>query len=135
MSYRPKGKHVTIDIENPEALGICDYTGFVHLRKDLVKQMQWRGNKLIWTGFLVGKDYLDIPQEQLRPPMLKPDPIPVKLPRPQYVSGTTWNTNMMLFNLNQNFWNVQGILDDGISTLPGAQQLQALETYWWGAGA
>lgn len=82
MSDRPLGKHVTIDPNNPQALGICDYTGFVHLRKDLVKQMQWAGDALVWTGLYVGKDYLDKPDPQLRTPILPVDPVPVKEPRP-----------------------------------------------------
>lgn len=78
----PLGKHVTIDINNPEALGICDKTGFVFNRKDLVKQMAWQGNALVWTGAYVGKPYLDKPSEQGRSPSLPPDPIPVVQPRP-----------------------------------------------------
>lgn len=76
-----KGKYVTIDKDNPDALGICDDSGFVFNHKDLVKQMEWRGNNLVWTGFLVGRPYLDVPNEQNRPPLTKDDPRPVKNPR------------------------------------------------------
>lgn len=78
----PKGKHVYINKEHPEALGICDRTGFVHMHKDLVQEMEWRGDRLVWTGFLVGKEYLDTPNQSLRPPILPPDPVPVVRPRP-----------------------------------------------------
>lgn len=74
---RPKGRHVSIREKNPKAVGICDYTGFIHLKQDLVRQMEYRGDRLVWTGFYVGKDYQDKPNQQLRPPMLPPDPIPV----------------------------------------------------------
>lgn len=84
MSYSPKGKHVRIDPWHPEAVGICDYTGFVHMRKDLVKQMEWRGDALVWTGFYVGRDYLDKPNPQLRPPPIIGDPFPVHDPRPEH---------------------------------------------------
>ena len=41
MSYTPKGRHVgSIDPENPRAIGVCDYSGFIHFRKDLVRQME-----------------------------------------------------------------------------------------------
>lgn len=78
----PLGKRVSIDVKNPQALGICDKTGFVFMRKDLVRQMEWHGNALVWTGAYVGRPYVDKPNEQGRSPMLPPDPIPVPQPRP-----------------------------------------------------
>lgn len=87
-----KGKRVRIDPNNPEALGICDYTDFVFNRSDLVKQMEWRGNNLVWTGLMVGKPYVDVPNEQNRPPLVKNDPRPVKNPRvPQNTVQNTLN--------------------------------------------
>ncbi len=83
MSRNPKGKHVSIDPSRPEALGVCDYSRFICMKKDLVKQMEWRGNALIWTGWLVHPNYLDVPNEQLRAPILPPDPVPVANPRLQ----------------------------------------------------
>ena len=94
MSFisRYKGKHVTIDPNNPEALGICDYSGFVFNHKDLVKQMEWRGNNLVWTGMMVGRPYLDTPSEQNRPPLVKDDPKAIKNPRvPQNTVQNTLN--------------------------------------------
>ena len=58
---RWKGKYVNINPQNPNALGICDRTGFTFNHKDLVKQMEWRGDSLVWTGLMVGKPYLDVP--------------------------------------------------------------------------
>jgi hypothetical protein len=78
---RWKGKYVVINPDNPEALGECDDSGLTFNRKDLVKQMEWRGDNLVWTGFMVGKPYLDKPQEQNRPPLVKADPRPVADPR------------------------------------------------------
>jgi hypothetical protein len=78
---RWKGKYVTIDPKYPSALGICDESGFVFNHKDLVKQMEWRGDALVWTGFMVGKPFLDVPNEQNRPPLVKNDPRPVMNPR------------------------------------------------------
>ena len=75
-----KGKYVTIDPNNPSALGVCSESGFTFNHKDLVKQMEWRGNALVWTGFLVGKPYLDVPNEQTRPPLVKGDPQTIKNP-------------------------------------------------------
>lgn len=81
--YQPK--HVVVDENNPSALGQCDYTDFTFNHKDLVKQMQWVGNNKVWTGYMVGKPYVDELNEQSRPPLVKADPYPVinaRLPTP-----------------------------------------------------
>lgn len=84
MRFKTKreGKYVVIDPNNPEPIGVCDITGQFFNHKDLIKQMEWRGNHLVWTGLLVGKPYLDKPQQQNRPYPVKADPYPVKNPRP-----------------------------------------------------
>lgn len=133
MSHRPKGKHVSIDQTNPEALGICDYTGFVFKRKDLVRQMEWRGNALIWTGFLVGRPYVDTPNEQLRPPILPPDPVPVRLPRPQQADEITWSTTQETWASETYYtWASFSGSQDGIPALSPSQRLQQLQTANWG---
>lgn len=91
MSDRPHGKYVTIDPDNPEALAVCDRTGFVFRRKDLVRQMEWRGTRLVWTGFYVGRPYLDQPNPQLKSPTLEPDPVPVREPRLPQFTPQTWD--------------------------------------------
>lgn len=90
MSNRPHGKYVNIDQDFPTAVGICDYSGLVVSRRDMVKQMEWRGNRLIWTGLLVNKRFADVPNPQLKPPLLKPDPYPVRMPRPPVHSFIEW---------------------------------------------
>jgi len=72
------GKYITIDPNNPHGAGVCDDSGFVFNHKDLVKQMEWRGNNLVWTGLMIGKPFLDVPSQQNRPPLSKRDPIPIK---------------------------------------------------------
>lgn len=76
------GKYATIDEKNPDAIGVCDTSGFVFNHKDLVKQMEWYGDNFVWTGYMVGKPFVDIPAEQNRPPLTKDDPRPVKNARP-----------------------------------------------------
>ena len=78
---RRQGKNVKIDPKDPSALGVCDESGFTFNHKDLRKQMEWRGNNLVWTGLMVGIPYLDEPDEQNRPPIVKDDPKPVNNPR------------------------------------------------------
>lgn len=79
---RWQSKNIVIDSKDSHALGVCDDSGFVFNHKDLVKQMEWRGDNLVWTGLMVGPQYLDKPQEQNRPPLVKNDPRPVQNPRP-----------------------------------------------------
>ena len=65
-----------------EPVGVCDFSGFWFSQSDLVKQMEYRGNSLVWTGFMVGKPFVDIPNQQARPPLVKADPKVVINPRP-----------------------------------------------------
>jgi hypothetical protein len=107
---RWKGKYVNIDPTNPSSLGICDDSGFTFNHKDLVKQMEWRGNNLVWTGLMVGKPYLDMPNEQNRPPLVKDDPRPVKNPRlPESYTDPEANqvlpNNQLVAKLNNFHWN------------------------------
>lgn len=78
---RWKPKYVRIDPRHPEALGVCDDSDFVFNRNDLVEQREWRGNRLVGTNFYRGRPFLDVPQEQNRPPLVKADPYPVMDPR------------------------------------------------------
>lgn len=134
MTMRPKGKHVSyIDENNPQALGICDYTGFVHYRKDLIRQMEWRGNRLEWTGFLVGRDYLDIPNPQLRPPVLKPDPVPVRDPREPKGFSVFFNNMTVPLNQQTIAFSFLGVENDGIPALPENIRLQQLQNAYFGS--
>lgn len=82
MAYRYHG-HAKTDPRNPSAYGISDRSGFQHNLRDLVWEMEWRGPRLMRTGFLVSKRDLDVPQQQLRPRILPPDPVPIPNPRPE----------------------------------------------------
>lgn len=125
----PDSQYVTINPESPEALGVCDRSGFVHNRKDLVRQMEWRGNALVWTGFYVGKTFLDKPNEQLRTPMLPPDPVPIMDPRPLKPTTITWENNFQYNweNLPVQTWETWSGCDDGIPVLPESERLLLLQ--------
>lgn len=83
----PKPRYVKIDKNNPTPIGVCDDSDFVFNKEDLVPQMEWRGDRLVPTGFLRGKPFLDEPQPQLKTPEIKADPYPVKDPRPPQPSS------------------------------------------------
>ena len=71
-----------VDPGNPEAAGICDRGGEVRKRRELLPEMEWRGDRLAWNGFLVCRRHMDRPQPQDRARHLPADPIPVRNPRP-----------------------------------------------------
>lgn len=131
----PKGRYVTIDIKNPEALAICDYSGLPCLHKDLVRQMEWRGESLVWTGLLVNKRFADIPNEQGRSPILPPDPTPVTNPRPQFFQSMTWSNNpLAIYSQNDYYpWGSLYNITGGAQAPNAATRVQQLQNYYWGA--
>lgn len=128
MSYRPHGRYVNVDENSPYALGICDKSGFVFRRIDMVKQMEWRGNALIWTGFIVGKPFVDTPNAQLKPPILPPDPVPVQNPRLQQPTTVIWSNQSIPWSLSPvvNWVSWYGS-EDGVPAATEPQRLAALE--------
>jgi hypothetical protein len=112
---KQRGQFVRHDIIAP--VGVCDYSGFFFSKSDLVKQYEWRGNDLVWTGFLVGRPFVDEPNEQNRPPLIKGDPKAVLNPRPQGTANSEApdaignNSASILENVNFNS-------EDTIANLP-----------------
>ena len=80
---RIKNKYLRIDRNDPQARAVCDYSGIVCMHEDLIKQMEYRGNGLSWTGFMVHKKFADVPNPQNLTPLVYRDPIPIRNPRPQ----------------------------------------------------
>lgn len=74
--------HVSIDEDDPHGVAICDASGFVVPRRELVKQMEWRGDRLVWTGLMVWSKFADVPNESLREKALPPDPPTISGTRP-----------------------------------------------------
>ena len=75
------------DPRRPRAKAVCDYCGEWYLLSRLNKQMEFFGPTLKWTGFLVCSHCLDTPQDQLRPIILPPDPLPVVNPRQENLTN------------------------------------------------
>ncbi|MBN9433991.1 MAG: hypothetical protein J0I45_16290 [Bosea sp.] len=84
MSWRFHGR-ANVDPDNPQAFAVCDRCGFWYNLVDLQWQYQYAGPVLQNTRFKVCRPCLDIPQPQLKPRILPPDPAPVFDPRPQFV--------------------------------------------------
>jgi hypothetical protein len=127
MSYSRR-RYYTPNLENPEARGICDRTGFVFKHSDLVQQMEWRGDSLEWTGLMVGRPFLNKPNEQLRNPELFADPVPVHMPKPPHEYNVCWSNQFVpwisLKILNWTSWSGS---EDGVLAAPEAERLAALE--------
>ena len=81
MCAKYRGRIPFIDADNPQAWGKDDITGLPVMHTDMVKQMEYIGNGIAWTGFMVHHKDADQPNPQLVPPRLKPDPVPIKNPR------------------------------------------------------
>lgn len=133
----PKGRWVKINSRNPDAVARCDRSGLLCNYKDLVKQYDYRGTGLIWTGLYVNKYFLDKPNPQNMNPVIKPDPVPVEHPRPWYVSSntlplgnnpltTTMNSNVVIVTVLDSsiFNNVQIITVSGALSTGGLTPVQ-----------
>lgn len=81
MAYRFHGR-ASVDPSSPRAFAICDYCGFTYNHYQLRWTQQWAGPVLQNTRFLVCSKCWDIPQPQLKPRILPPDPMPTMNARP-----------------------------------------------------
>jgi len=76
-----RGRIPIVDQFHPESWGRDDITGLPVMHQDMVKQMEYIGNGLSWTGLMVHYKDADEPNPQLIPPIIPPDPIPIANPR------------------------------------------------------
>jgi hypothetical protein len=77
-----RGRYGAVSRSNPEAAGVCDRGGEVRKLSALRREMIYAGNRLVWNGMLCCERHIDPPHPQDRLLVLKPDPVPVKNPRP-----------------------------------------------------
>lgn len=82
MAYRPHG-HAHVNPSAPRAFAICDRCSRLFNLYALSWQFQWAGPQLQNLRLLVCSSCLDVPQEQLKPRILPPDPMPVLNARPE----------------------------------------------------
>jgi hypothetical protein len=95
MKLGAKGKYTKQNLKNPKGLGTCDYSGLIMRHCDMVKQYQYAGNTLVWTGLWVNPVFKDTPNPQDLIPILKLDPVALKHARPDaniYNNETTITT-------------------------------------------
>lgn len=108
MTYAVRGRYRGATTFHPEAAAQCDRSQSIFKRSDLEWQKEWMGNSLKKTGELVARMYLDEPNPQLRPPLVKNDPEAIKDPRPLYDlpdSPQVPPVNVLLEQLRQTNWH------------------------------
>ena len=71
-----------VDENDPTSWGRDDITGLPTMMNDMVKVMQYAGRNVVWTGWMTRYDLVDIPQPQLAPAYLRPDPQTIPIVRP-----------------------------------------------------
>ena len=70
-------RHAQLDPQRPQAFAICDTCGFLYNHRDLRWGVEWQGNQVRKTGFLVCPTCWDQPNPVLRAKVLPADPVPV----------------------------------------------------------
>lgn len=82
MGYRFHGR-AAVDPTRPRAWATCDRCGFNYNHHQLRFQFDFRGPRLMNLQLLVCDRCYDAAQNQLRPVILPPDPVPIRNPRPE----------------------------------------------------
>lgn len=67
---------------NPRGIARCDYSGLMTRYSNLIKQKEYRGTGLVWTGYYVNPKFADQPNEQNLIPLIRLDPVPLPNARP-----------------------------------------------------
>lgn len=88
---RKHPKYTRTNSRSPDGWATDMRSGFVVLAKDLIEEGQWRGLKVMPTGTLTTKRFVDKPQRQLGTLILSPDPVALQNARPeQYPIDEIW---------------------------------------------
>lgn len=82
MQVRNHGKYTKMQRNNPRGIARCDYSGLMVRHCDLVRQMEYRGTGLVWTGYMVNPKFADKPNAQNLVPLIRLDPVPIPNARP-----------------------------------------------------
>lgn len=86
MKLNPHGKFTRFNKQNPKAYAVCDRSGLWCMHEDLVKDEQFAGEGIYWTGMWVNPRFRDVPNPQQLTPRILADPYPIKYPRPEVSS-------------------------------------------------
>lgn len=103
MSGLYRGRIPYVDEDNLVPYGRDDIRGLPIMVDDMVPVMQYMGSQIQWTGFYTHKDHVDVPQAQLAPAWLRPDPQPSPIIRILERSNTPpIPTNLVVDSVTEN---------------------------------
>lgn len=78
------------EADNPKGIAICDGCGFLVQHSHLREKKDYRGGTTpVGLSLMVCASCDDVPQPYYRRLLLKPDPVPLKNPRPDSNDATT----------------------------------------------
>jgi hypothetical protein len=100
MVYRYHGR-ANVNTSKPKAFGICDRCGMLYNLRQLRWQFDFAGPVLQNLRLLVCDHCYDKPQEQFKPVLVPPDPLPVPNARLQnYAAAETGTTQELRAQIN-----------------------------------
>jgi hypothetical protein len=79
-----RGRYGAVSRRAPVAAAVCDRGGEVVKHSELRREMRWAGTRLVPTGFMCCPRHIDRPHPQDYALVLRPDPVPVRDPRPMF---------------------------------------------------
>lgn len=83
----PQSARAYADMQAHTEWFVCDRCGFRYDRSNATWQYDWRGNQLANLRILVCTVTCnDVPNEQQRPIIIGPDPVPIRDPRPGFAA-------------------------------------------------
>jgi len=103
VGYGSKLGRASISSTSPQAAAVCDRCGFIYNHVNLRWQNDYRGRNLVNTRVLVCERCEDIPQAQLKPRVIPPDPVSIKNARPELYCQYETNTSTTQGN-TIDFW-------------------------------
>jgi hypothetical protein len=109
-AYGKGRKHRTepqFNAKSPHGLAICDGCGFMVQHTELREKKDYRGGTTpVGLSLRVCASCDDIPQPYYRRLLLKPDPIPLKNPRPDTQDAAT-NAQTALADIESDLLNIK----------------------------
>lgn len=82
---RKRRNQPKFEARNPQGIAICDGCGFQVQHSHLREKKDYRGGSVpVGLGIYVCASCDDVPQPYYRRQLLRPDPVPLKNPRPDY---------------------------------------------------
>lgn len=102
MQLRNHGKYTKMSKRDPRGIARCDYSGLMVRQSDMIRQLEYRGTGLVWTGYLVNPKFADKPNPQNLTPLIKLDPTPIPNTRPDSIidAQTTLATSTGIISID-----------------------------------